>query len=725
MSDPAELTIRDLGTSTFPTSQFERRFEELAESLPGMVYQVATDDRGNVRHTYCSGNSVPITGLTPQQILEDPLALTKQVLPEDQSIMIKAYVSSMQDLKPFVRDFRIRHVDGSLRHLRTYATPKRTEVGCLWNGYTVDVTAEVESRARTEAAEKRLREITDTLPGTLFQNSVDSHGKIELTYVSSGIVELWGVDPAKSTNLTQDVFGCILAEDRDRIRSGIRAQGKSEAAGPMDFRIRHAKSGEIRWIRTLAATVVHPDGSIFRNGYWQDITDIKALQAEAVEARERLAASEQRMRDIIASVPGMVYQFRVMPDGTYLTTYVSEGVTRLAGIEPCEDAHTLSERLFPVMALDYDTMDAQTQEAVQNMSPLHVEFRIRHAKSGVIRWVRSMGTPQRLADGSTVVNGFWMDITERREIDEALHEALLAAETAERNVRDIQESLPGVVYRMVFEGANPTRFSDMTDGAMAIYGFPREAILKDGEIFSRCLHPDDRARMNVEFMNAMREKRSAQTDFRFNRPDGRTVWLRTYAAPRLLPKGVAWVGYTTDVTVEREAQERADMFLKQLTEARDQAQAAEQRLRAIFDHTKIGLVMIDRDKNFSNANPSLRELLLIEDEQEFARDFPAFSPPTQPDGRPSMEKAGEVIDIAFDTGYHRFDWMHQTRGGEPRPCEIALTRVTLGGTPHIFATMTDLRDRKRAEAALEKASIEAQAAAKAKGEFLANMSHEI
>ena len=77
------------------------------------------------------------------------------------------------------------------------------------------------------------------------------------------------------------------------------------------------------------------------------------------------------------------------------------------------------------------------------------------------------------------------------------------------------------------------------------------------------------------------------------------------------------------------------------------------------------------------------------------RDFPAFSPPFQPDGRPSMEKAAEVIETASGTGYHRFDWLHQTRGGDPRPCEIALTRISLGGQPHIFATMTDLRDRKR------------------------------
>ncbi len=90
-----------------------------------------------------------------------------------------------------------------------------------------------------------------------------------------------------------------------------------------------------------------------------------------------------------------------------------------------------------------------------------------------------------------------------------------------------------------------------------------------------------------------------------------------------------------------------------------------------------------------------------------------------------MEKAKEMISLAFERGYNRFDWMHKTRDGQLRPCEVALTRVQLGGKPQIFATMTDLRERVRHEHELRKATDEAHAASQAKSEFLANMSHEI
>ncbi|WP_129779324.1 PAS domain-containing hybrid sensor histidine kinase/response regulator [Peristeroidobacter soli] len=290
---------------------------------------------------------------------------------------------------------------------------------------------------------------------------------------------------------------------------------------------------------------------------------------------------QKRLQDIIASIPGAVYQFRVRPDGGYEATYMSPGALALAGIAHMDDSEQLARTVLSLVADDPTEIHEETLRAARELAPLRTEFRIRHATTGELRWILSMGTPQRQDDGSTIFNGFWQDVTERRELD-----AALAA-------------------------------------------------------------------------------------------------------------------------------------------ARDSAEAAQQRLRAIFDHTRIGLVMIDEEYTFSGANPSLRELLEIEDEQEFTRDFPSFSPPFQPDGSASMDKAREMISLAFERGYNRFDWMHKTRDGQLRPCEVALTRVQLGGKAQIFATMTDLRERVRHEHELRKATEEAHAASKAKSEFLANMSHEI
>ncbi len=317
------------------------------------------------------------------------------------------------------------------------------------------------------------------------------------------------------------------------------------------------------------------------HGFWQDITDVKMLEADAQDVRTRMGKTERLLQDIIANIPGAVCQFRALADGSYVTTYMSPGGMEMTGLAHDDDGAALSRAIAALTLDDPVRLQEEIQRAAQELTPLRQEFRLKHATTGELRCIRALSMPLREDDGSTTFNGFWHDVTEQQELEAAL------------------------------------------------------------------------------------------------------------------------------------------------TAARDEALVAEERLQAIFAYTRIGLVMIDDQHEFSNVNPSVRELLDIEDEQEFARDFPAFSPPFQPDGRPSMEKAKEVIELAFERGYNRFDWMHQTRNGEPRPCEIALTRVRLGGRWHVFATMTDLRERVRYENELRKATDDAHAASKAKSEFLANMSHEI
>jgi PAS domain S-box-containing protein len=441
--------------------------------------------------------------------------------------------------------------------------------------------AEADVPAPISEFDQRLRNITATLPGAVYQIVIARDGNLKLPYVSEGIEPLVGVSRIEAEADIGRLVALVLPEDLPVIESGIATLASGPQVLRSDYRIRHARTGETRWLRSWAASLPGVDGEMLCHGFWQDITDLKDLEAEASAVRAQMNKTERRLQDIIANIPGAVYQFRALPDGHYETIYISPGVEALAGITHSEDGAPPSETVMSLVVDGLAEMHEETQRAARELAPLCAEFRLRHAKTGELRWIRTMGTPQRQDDGSTLFNGFWQDVTERRELDAAL------------------------------------------------------------------------------------------------------------------------------------------------TAARTSAEAAQQRLRTIFDHTRIGLVMIDENHTFSGANPSLRELLDVENEQEFARDFPAFSPPFQPDGCPSMQKAKEMIEIAFERGYNRFDWMHQTRDGQPRPCEIALTRVPLGGRPQIFATMTDLRERVRHEDELRKATEEAKAASKAKSEFLANMSHEI
>jgi signal transduction histidine kinase len=91
-------------------------------------------------------------------------------------------------------------------------------------------------------------------------------------------------------------------------------------------------------------------------------------------------------------------------------------------------------------------------------------------------------------------------------------------------------------------------------------------------------------------------------------------------------------------------------------------------------------------------------------EKSTLRAHPAeFSPPKQPDGRDSYEKAGEMMQIAFEQGSHRFEWEHVRADGECFSVEVLLTSVYRGERQVLHVVWREIGERKRLERELREA----------------------
>jgi PAS domain S-box-containing protein len=127
------------------------------------------------------------------------------------------------------------------------------------------------------------------------------------------------------------------------------------------------------------------------------------------------------------------------------------------------------------------------------------------------------------------------------------------------------------------------------------------------------------------------------------------------------------------------------------------------RYRALFEQSADAILIIDGE-TFVDCNQATVDMLRYNNKQELLETHPSeLSPPTQPDGRDSYEKANEMIAIAFEQGSHRFEWDHKRAGGEVFPVEVLLTPVPDPGGTKLHVVWRDITERKQLESQLRQA----------------------
>ena len=158
---------------------------------------------------------------------------------------------------------------------------------------------------------------------------------------------------------------------------------------------------------------------------------VEARTRELTENNERLRSSELRFNQMVANVPGMVYQVTRNLDGTYEYQYVSHGVEEIFGVTEAEalaDAEAVYSRVHPD---EIDAYNAACEATLPGVKPWRWEGRIV-TKSGDVRWVRDEAVGIRLEDGRIRWDGIISDITASHKAAEELEAARDAANAASR-----------------------------------------------------------------------------------------------------------------------------------------------------------------------------------------------------------------------------------------------------------------------------------------------------
>ncbi|MBN2644926.1 MAG: diguanylate cyclase [Desulfuromonadaceae bacterium] len=179
---------------------------------------------------------------------------------------------------------------------------------------------------------------------------------------------------------------------------------------------RISKAMRFRDDGTVLARTIYPVYA--EDGRLSGTAVIASDVTERYHAEQALKQSQEQLLDVANSMPGAIFQLRVLAEGTMQMNYVGEGIRPLAGLSDSEDIMNPVVLLKALARDDRRRILRSTMRAARRKRLWEDEFRF--ALPDGIRWVHGKAYPRPEADGSIVYNGVLTDITKRKQMEEKL-----------------------------------------------------------------------------------------------------------------------------------------------------------------------------------------------------------------------------------------------------------------------------------------------------------------
>ncbi|GGX56759.1 sensor domain-containing diguanylate cyclase [Saccharospirillum salsuginis] len=248
------------------------------------------------------------------------------------------------------------------------------------------------------------------------------------------------------------------------------------------------------------------------------------LYEDRALALEALSESEEQLQNIIASIPGVVYQQTIQADSQRRSVYLSPTAARFFGYEEVESLQSWEQTVPPA---DRELVDRTLKHAVETGLDWQFDHRVRLADNST-RWVRNRAQRARQNGDDVLYTGVLLDITREYKAKEAVEEN-------ERRFRALAEgSIQGIVVERIHENYRPLY---VNEAAARMFGFDSAGDVMDLPSLAHLMPELTREAGDNQWVQLLHgEVSSVRDTVPVHRKDGGTMWIE------LLGTMVEWDG---------------------------------------------------------------------------------------------------------------------------------------------------------------------------------------
>jgi|GEM_PF-1055696 len=424
--------------------QSEEKFRKTVNTIPSVIYQLKFNPDGSYSYPFVSENCKQLYEVSAEDAMRDATILTKMWHPDDVEEYWRQIRHTLETLTPLDITVRIITPSGKVKWVRINSNPEKQPDGSIvLYGVRTDITLQKQAEAILNQQRLQMNAAADLAKLAFWECDLQKQTFIfnERCYALIGTTA--EQEGGYTMSVEKYLGKFVLPEDVPAMLQHLQnvLSNRSLKSGQAMYRIRRPDNGEIRYIKVIYNVERNAEGiPVWLFGPIQDVTE----QEETLLA---LRQSEEKFRKTVSSVPGMVYEFTILPDGTMAMPYVSEGCRELFGVEPEVITKDLMAVWSSMMHPD-DIAAAQVAiaESAANLSPFVYEARCS-LPSGKNIWTRFYGKPVKRDDGTVLWYGVCVDITELKALEAELKARLKEIQETQKHL--IQSEKMSALGQMV------------------------------------------------------------------------------------------------------------------------------------------------------------------------------------------------------------------------------------------------------------------------------------